>query len=50
MLLQLCYARKEMYANTSHIRYGSITIVVLVWGIGTLKERLRDETLTSLDE
>ena len=24
-LLQLCYARKEMHANMSHIRYGSIT-------------------------
>jgi hypothetical protein len=25
MLLQLCYARKEMHANMSHIRHGSIT-------------------------
>jgi hypothetical protein len=25
MLLQLCYGRKEMHANMSHIRHGSIT-------------------------
>jgi len=25
MLLQLCYARKEMHANMSHIQHGSIT-------------------------
>jgi hypothetical protein len=32
MLLQLCYARKEMHANMSHIQHGSI-IRGIGWGV-----------------
>jgi hypothetical protein len=49
MLLQLCYARKEMHANMSHIQHGSITRGIDL-GIGTLKEQVRDATPTSTDE
>lgn len=50
MLLQLCYARKEMHANTPHIRHGSITRGIKLgyrYFKGTAPRRNSDEPRTS---